>query len=1374
MRQILHTYKLRLTNLSQANRSLRLGTLGRQREIDLCDLGQIDGATPAELLQRLLAGRDLTLLARLDPRFEPANLADRRLNAIYRTTQTLLEETGSYDLFVGYPFVEGKFADGTIARCPVLLFPVRLVRNLQGRPRWKLDIPEDEAVVFNRTFFLAYERYQLQRLDGEFWDEEIEPGKDWQQWLTALYEKIKAYDLAVNFNPRLFDQELVPFPNYRKADMEAFRTGLLTFRSHAVLGIFSQSDSALMQDYDALEREPERFDLGRLLGRQVPPPPAQPYIREESRYFIYPVDESQETALLRIKQGESLLVQGPPGTGKSQVIVNLLADALAHGKRVLVVSQKRAALDVVHKRLRAAGLGQFAVLVHDYRHDRAAIFRQIRQQIEAIPAFERELRDLNLTQWDHQYKRLSREADQYHRKFEDLYEALVRPQAFGLSMHTLYQRHEVPAEPLSLPDLRIDADLLETALRQLEALLDYAEFLPETYPWHDRLPMHAHGQEAQATMQALLKDLGAQIDTLHREYAQLSERLSSRILEPELTTARMAAFHQLDTWVQQHTVREDLGAIQHGGQKADQLGATLDACGKAIADLAGRKLLDDGHWSLLSSLIEHDKAYAQWQDKPLRWVSIAYQRARWFWRRVLAVRGLELNAENFGRIRQEVQFMHKLHRLYVRHHDHPLLADLPLLGPQREKEAWLQRKRQGLAAFQHLKSITYFRHIKPRFRQGQFDAVHWQTAMQTIGRLERFLRQIDGLRAAWRPWLSAGQIARLLEGIREPAPAQAYARALADAYARDLADLQQMDRLLEAMSPTVRQLFDAVRPCMVVGTDRQAFLLRVRQSIYAVWIESAERQHPVLTEVSTRGWSRVREAYVQTLDARREKLTELIRQRLKDRVVGILEYNRLKNPVTYRKILHQVSKQRRVWSMRRLVQETWQEGLQELVPCWLASPESVAAIFPMEPDFFDLVVFDEASQCFVERAVPVMLRAPQCVIAGDEQQLRPLDLYRVRREEGEEEFVENEMALEVRSILDLAKATFASTYLLWHYRSQAGALINFSNYRFYEGRLQVIPPARPDLRYQPVIEWVSVTGHWTENRNAPEALRVLDLVRDLVARPVPPTIGIVTFNYQQQEYIKDLLEAELEQSAANNPVLYSQLQASMQHMADGEFQGLFVKNIENVQGDERDVIIFSIGYAPDDRGRLAARFGLLNQQGGEHRLNVAITRARHKCYVVCSFLPSMLEVETSAHAGPRLLRDYLQYAYAVSNGETVSVGGGVRERTAAAPGTMAARIAARLEAAGYWVIPDYGDTTYRLDLAVKATADAPDFLLGIECEGPAYFSGASPKEREVYRPEMLIGRGWALHRVWSRNFLRDPDKEMQMILDKLAQIQSKR
>lgn len=1378
MREIIHNYKLRLTNLSQGNRALKLSRLSSRRDVDVRDLGFLEKDRPEALLQKIIAGKDIPLIRRLDPRLEKVNLIDRRLNNIYRELNTLFEETGSYDLYVGYPFVEGKFVDGTSVRCPVLLFPVRLKRSLKGAPRWKLASINDEPVLFNRTFLLAYELYQQLRLPEEIWDEEIERKSDWQAWLNHFYARIKGMELALNFNSDLFKQELRTFRDYSKDEMEAFGVGKLTFQSQAVLGIFPQSDSALLQDYEQIEQQAADFSLERFFPRsdEVYMPSASSedgYIREEDRYFVTPVDQSQEAALLRIKQGESLVIHGPPGTGKSQVIVNIIADALAHGKKVLLVSQKRAALDVVYKRLSALGLSRFAVLVHDYRHDRKDIYQKIRKQIDGIDDFKKQLADLNLTKWDHDYKILSRQIDQLHRTFEELHMALQTREPYGVSPHELYQKVDTALQILDVGEVAttFDQDKLTYFLEKLRAILDYEELLAEDHPWNDRMSFHHYAHNDGTRLMGLLADLPTQVADLHEVHTTLATNLKGPLLDSQANQAEIEAFNQINSLLETPPIRKDIEAIHKDELTTSYVKKKLGQFERVIEELAEIKVLNDFPWRLYSDLKRHVETYKKYQKAAFRMLSIPFLRARWFLKSVLHAKGLKLDEGTFKDLNREYRFFVRLHQHYTKTYELDFFHDFPLLEELPAKQQWLVKKQNHLAAYKKVDQLKGFKSLHPVFEFGELKVEAWQKSMGHIAALKRFNQLLVKVVGQWRTYLTADQCQRLLKGVAVRDGSKAFIMALQESAQRDFADIKNLDLLLADLSGKEQGAFSALTKdpeWRTHLTSSEAFLHLVENSFHFYWLENLERQYPILEEVSSRGWERKQRSFGEKVAARQTKVTELIQQRSKEKIVGILRYNRLKNPITFRQIYHQVTKKRLIWPIRRLVRETWKTGLNELVPCWMASPESAAAIFPMEKDFFDLVVFDEASQCFVERAVPVLLRGKQSIVAGDDQQLKPFDLYRVKFEDTERDFTASEIALEVESILDLAKRSLEERKLTWHYRSQEEELINFSNHAFYEGKLQVIPPATHDTANYPPMEWVGVKGQWANNRNLIEAEAVVELVERLVQRDDAPSIGIVTFNYHQQELIKDLLEARLEALANEDEALYQCLQLAMMKTESEEFQGLFVKNIENVQGDERDIIIFSIAYAPNESGKLVTRFGLLNQKGGENRLNVAITRAKKKIFVICSFEPSQLKVESALQDGPRVFKSYLQYVRAVSDLRSTDAAHLLnmqsKEDFSIRPeNPIADELAGMLAAEGYEIIRDFGDTAYKLDIVVKDGAKDNSFLLGIECEGAHYFSGESSKEREVYRIALLEARGWKTYRVWARNWWMDKEREVKKI-----------
>ncbi|MEM9933787.1 MAG: AAA domain-containing protein [Bacteroidota bacterium] len=1374
MKQILHTYKLRLINLSQGNRSLKLSRLSKRRDMDMAEMGYLENTTPEELIKKILGRKQLKLLTKLDARLAATNLIDRRLNAIYREVRTLFEEVGSYDLYVGYPFIEGKFVDDTVVRCPLVLFPVRLTRNLHEKPRWSLSPLTDQPIKLNKTFFLAYEQFQFQRLPADFWELELEPTTDWAGFLTSLHDLIKTYEIEINLNPRLFDQKLERFPDYLADTLKSFKTGQLKCQSQAVLGIFPQSDSALLQDYETIEDQSETFRLEELFPttptyaseeRDAP----QAEVKEEDRFYVTPVDATQEEALLKVKAGHSLVIHGPPGTGKSQVIVNMIADAMAHGKKVLVVSQKRAALDVVYQRLQQLGLDRFAYLVHDYRMDRAAIYRNLRQQIDDLDQFKKDINNLNITQWQHAYNLISRQADQLGRKFDQLFHALTTIQTCGKSVHQLYLDTHWLETYLPLRELasRFDSKKLAATQQTLYQLLAYKDLLSPAHPWYTRLSFHHLSHEDGNRIKQKLLLLPEQLKLLHEVHGQIPSEIKVNLIYPSENQKNTSLFRQLESYLNDAYICEDVGNMLEGSASWEELVDLHQQYSKLVRQHQQFHLLQDKHWKYFQELDIHTTQLS-YPAGPGQYFSLKYWKARWFVSRLLQENGINYTADTRKKVIKEFSSWKNLQRLYSLIQRHTFLADFPLLASTATKEEWLRRKDQSLSAFKFLQDLKAYPILLPTFSFGQLEESEWNASLEEISKIERFSQLQEESMQEWSHFLHPTQQHILLQSVplpEETAPIQA---SLVASFEEDFQDLQALDILKSQLSTAEEELVSLILP-ELTDEHEEELISQVVHSIQYYWISQYERENPILVEVSARAWYREAESYADKLATKREKVTELIDRRLKESVLDILEFNRLKNPITYRNIYHQVSKKRRIWSVRKLIRETWEEGLHRLAPCWLGSPESVSAIFPMEKDFFDLVIFDEASQCYVERALPALLRGKQSVVAGDEQQLQPLNLYAVKFEDVEAEFIENDIALEVESILDLAKSLFPRTHLRWHYRSQDSALIQFSNTHFYEDRLQVIPPSTPKLENIPPIVWKAVPGSWSRNTNEVEAQEIIHLIRNLLDREDKPSIGVVTINYHQQELIKDLLDTELENLGQSHHPHYHRLTDMLIPKGEEEAPALFIKNIENVQGDERDIIIFSIAYAPDARGKLQARFGLLNQEGGENRLNVAITRARLQVYVVCSFQPSELQVESSTHKGPRLFKAWLQFAKAVSeqeaSRETTSLQGitsPVREEN-----SIANDLTSFLLEQGYHVIQHLGNTSYKLDIAIKQHKEDEGYLLGIICEGPQYFSGISSKEREVYRDELLKQKGWKIHRVWARNYWMRKEKEREKILSLL-------
>ena len=467
--------------------------------------------------------------------------------------------------------------------------------------------------------------------------------------------------------------------------------------------------------------------------------------------------------------------------------------------------------------------------------------------------------------------------------------------------------------------------------------------------------------------------------------------------------------------------------------------------------------------------------------------------------------------------------------------------------------------------------------------------------------------------------------------------------------------------------------------------------------------------------------------------------------------------------------LYQIEKEQNFWSIRKTM-EVYGEFILTLFPCWLLSPENVSSLLPLTKNMFDIVIFDEASQVFIESTIPTIYRGKSIVVAGDSKQLRPSATFMKRYMGSDPETIDDysmQAALEVESLLDLAMARYDSANLTYHYRSRHQELIDFSNNAFYNGNLQIAPNISTNKKNRP-IERYKVDGKWLGRTNPVEARKVVDIVKNILeTRKKNESIGIITFNSDQQSCIADAFEA----AGKADPKFRAALTKEKQRLEGGEDTGLFIKNLENVQGDERDIIIFSIGYAPNELGKLYTNFGSLSTEGGENRLNVAITRAKCKIIVVTIIEPEDLRVDTAKNQGPKLLRDYLTYVRAVSDGDdehTKAILNGLcpTEKAVEHIDTglrgVEYQIKERLEAAGYTVHTGLGNKNNRISLAVY-DEKLDRYLVGVELDRDAFESSDSALERDVYKPKFLEAHGWHILRVWCRDWWLYPARVIKTI-----------
>lgn len=448
-------------------------------------------------------------------------------------------------------------------------------------------------------------------------------------------------------------------------------------------------------------------------------------------------------------------------------------------------------------------------------------------------------------------------------------------------------------------------------------------------------------------------------------------------------------------------------------------------------------------------------------------------------------------------------------------------------------------------------------------------------------------------------------------------------------------------------------------------------------------------------------------------------------------------------------ILRRELQKRRPRPLRRLFGDIPQV-LQAIKPCMLMSPVSVSTYLAPGTIAFDLVIFDEASQLPPQEAIPSILRGSQAIVAGDNKQLPPTSFFSsaLFAEESEEDD-EAEDSRPLESLLDeceAARGLFHPAHLRWHYRSRDERLISFSNRTFYDGSLVTFPSpgSPPDRGVQ--LRYVD-GGIWDRGKsrtNRREARVVAEVVIHHLQEHPKRSMGVVALNVTQKEAIEDALEEALAERPDLRPFLTQQ-----------GSEPFFVKSLENVQGDERDTIMISIGYGPDINGAVRMNFGPLNLEGGWRRLNVLVTRARYLTVLVTSLRSTQLSGVSSSNRGATALRQYIEYAE-----RGCRLPAGPVQPTYAETNDFEEAVAAALRDRGLEVDEQVGASGFRIDLAVRDPRSRDWYLLGVECDGATYHSARTARDRDLLREQILRDMGWRLHRIWSVDWFRNPQAEV--------------
>jgi hypothetical protein len=1289
--------------------------------MDLHELSQLQKEKSFTIIEALIADKKKAICAVSDPRMEAVNEASKKLKKLSRLDQFLFEERGSRDLHIGWPFVRGKFMDGTLVRCPLIFFPVSLELE---ETNWILKPREDADITFNKSFLLAHSFYHQLKTDETLLEENFEEAdRDSTVFRTFIYQLLQKSNLDINFNQDNYQNELIAFQSFKKEEFEeAHFNGQLKLYPEAVLGIFPQSGSYLIPDYTDLIENNKISDLENFfVSRSENKIDDQNFlqkVKEEKVFPVFPMDAWQENALKAVKLGHSIVVQGPPGTGKSQLICNLIADGLATGKKILVVCQKRAALDVVYQRLSENKMDDFLTLVHDFKNDRKDIFRKAAYQIDHIDEYKNRNNSIDSIQLERKFLQISRGIDHITEELEDYKKTLFDESDSGYNAKQLYllSRIKEPAANLKQEYNLFTRVHTEDFLSILKRYSGYAQqFNVPEHPWAERktfsgwsiidlkiiskLPQEV--KEYFTTLQSdLHQALGTKPDWHHCEEFWKNKARANEMLQNLNNESsyyfflRSMPFSDDETstlWLaNQARIVDDCfkGTGVEVSIKTDQLGLFQAALQRSMRTRRG--LLGRMRWEVFS------------KDKNTI-------------KRTLVANNLKANKDGFeileSKLDNRLNLEHNLSKLRSKN----WLGELPSDYRPEVFRSWFESAQKGIRAkmiFRYIRGLQNF--VDPSF----LDMHGFNSKME---KLYKPIYLLQEKKSEWSQYLTYNQVSKIIIEAE-------YALQLQQSVQKDFDAICEFDKLHENFSETEKAVIDKVRE-LAKTWEPQKLTAVFLNSVYLAWIDHLETKYPILRIPSSGRLSNL-ERELKELILEKEKISnEILLLRAREKVIDELEFNRLNNRVTYRDLHHQLTKKKKIWPVRKVVSE-FEDEIFRLLPCWLTSPESASAIFPMK-EMFDLVIFDEASQCFAEQGIPALYRAKQAVIAGDSQQLRPSDLYMTRWNEEDTDHPD----LEVDSLLNLGSRYLMSMTLQGHYRSQSLELIEFSNHHFYKDKLSLLPDRHAFNITEPAIDYLKVDGSWINQTNQQEADKIAELVFNYARNHPQKKIGVVTFNAPQQALIMDVLEDKFASQSQNFP------------------SSLFVKNIENVQGDERDVIIFSIGYAPDKKKKLSAQFGSLNLAGGENRLNVAITRAREKIIIVASILADELKVEDAKNAGPKLLKEYLQFSWQVSNGSKQyfkSAQSKLKHSNSVQLKTIIQeQLSQRIEAS----IEE--ETVPFADLVVKKGNIYTGLIL---TDDTHYFQSMSAKAWHAQTPHLFELKHWKYTLAHSRHYWMDPDR----------------
>ena len=1243
---------------------------------------------------------------------------DSALKFIYRASRNSLEENGANTLFLVLGMLKWYENEKSVVPrfAPILLMPVNILRK--GGTNYIIRTREEDIIINITLVELLRQQFKvnLQIINPLPKDEH---GVDVKMILSAVRQ-------SVSEMPR-WDV------------MEESLLGLFSFNKFVMWNDIHNNADHLRENEvvrSLMEGKVQLSGLDETVDARNADRSAKP-----SEFAIpVDVDSSQLEAVIESGNGKSFILYGPPGTGKSQTITNMIANAIYHDKRVLFVAEKMAALEVVQRRLAKIGLDPFCLELHSNKVSKTHFLQQMQKAL-----------DVTRIKSPEDFGQASEQLFADRQQLIKYMESLHRKHSNGYSLYdTISEYLSIDGDEMAegLPD---SSQVTRTAMEQwaeqvadLDTVFDITGH-PASHPLLD-IAMKQYTFDNAERLRQLLEQYQRAYTDIIAAYNRLPVRRQETDNGLEWTDkvgAAVAAMPVINDPLLQYnadpTTNQRLMAAVESGRKRD-------ATRKELLGTCSPSLLqaDMKQWQ------------ARWQQVDSQWFLPKYFAKKNFMKEFSAYCPTAV-FETIPTTLRKVEEYQQLHATTVS--ASPLMQTIFGVIAQQDNEQWdtiepslryapyltqlLADNNEGNEENKSNSAQPSTLNAQPNTLNPQPSTLNSQPSTKQLyadfatryASLKGIMGQIEGLVTigyASNERLTAmpKKAERWLANFGKLKDWSQYTDRTAALYAQGL---HCIPRYIVQKHTTARDASLAFRKGMLhrltmqmVDKDDQ---LRMFNGLLFEKIIEKYRQETYAFQELTK-----KELYCR-LAARIPSQTVAAAANSE---MGILKRN--------------IANGGRGTSIRKIIDQI-PTLLPKLCPVMLMSPISVAQYIDMEGEKFDLVVFDEASQMPTSEAVGAIARGKALICVGDPKQMPPTSFFTTQQVDEDEADIDD-----MDSILDdCITLSMPGHYLSWHYRSKHESLIAFSNQQYYDGRLFTFPSVDDRNRK---VSLVPIKGTYDKGRSRSNRAEAEAIVKEVVRRLADAelskrSIGIVSFSKVQQNLIEDILIDEL----AKHPDLEAKAFQSE--------EPLFIKNLENVQGDERDVILFSVGYGPDKSGNVSMNFGPLNNDGGERRLNVAVSRSRYEMIVYSTMRAEQIDLKRSSAKGVEGLKRFLEFA---ANG-TMNI---PQSAVASKEENKLVNIVARqLEEHGYQVQTNVGRSNFKIDIAVVDPDDERNYMLGILCDGKNYYETKTTRDREIVQPNVLNSLKWEVMRVWSVDWYENKEKVMSRILERIEGIRNR-